>query len=359
MTGCYGGPGAGGEFGPFRQTRRSGWGGSQADATRTTAAGAGTQRSGEPPVGSGSLVADPSVHQLRLFLALAEDLHFGRAAQRMFISQPALSRQISALERRMGVGLVRRTTRRVELTPAGQALLPEARAVVEAADRLGEVIRSQSRRGCGRLMVGFIGAEAAMPYARRILAEFRRRYPESELEMRSLDLVNHVQALVSGEVDAAFLRQPLPAGIRTLQLASEPRVVCLPADDPLARRREPLTMADLADRVFVDIPGDAVRGWWNHWTGNPRPDGTPVRYGPLVTDMETLLLAVANGQGIAFLPAAAREFYPRPGLDYAQVAGLSPCTAALAWLAGHGETTGVAALRAVARAVLRTTGPGG
>ncbi|HET9382601.1 MAG TPA: LysR family transcriptional regulator [Streptomyces sp.] len=298
------------------------------------------------------------MHQLRLFLALAEDLHFGRAAQRAFISQPALSRQINALERRVGVALFRRSTRRVELTPVGRALLPEAHAVVEAADRLSEVIRSQSRRVCGRLRVGFVGAEAAMPYARRVLAEFRRRCPESEIEMRSLDLVNQVRALVSGEVDAAFLRQPLPAGIRTLQLASEPRVVCLPAGDPLARRGEPLTLADLADRVFVDIPGDAVRTWRNHWTGNPRPDGTPVRYGPLVTDMESLLLAVANGQGIAFLPAAAREFYPRPGLDYAQVKGLSPCTAALAWLAEHGETTGVAALRVAARAVLGTAGPG-
>jgi DNA-binding transcriptional LysR family regulator len=317
-------------------------------------------RSGEPPPGGVSLTAaDPSTHQLRLFLALAQDLHFGRAAKRMFISQPALSRQIIALERRVGVGLVRRSTRRVELTPAGRALLPEARAVVDAVDRLSEVIRSHSRRMCGRLRVGFIGAEAAMPYARRILAEFRRRHPESEIEMRSLDLVNQVQALVSGEVDAAFLRQPLPAGIRTLQLASEPRVVCLPAGDPLtARSGEPLTLADFADRVFVDIPGDAVRGWWDHWTVNPRPDGTPVRYGPVVTDMESLLLAVANGQGIAFLPAAAREFYPRPGIVYAEVRGLSPCTAALAWLAEHGEDTEVAALRAAARAVLRTTGPG-
>lgn len=328
MTGGYGGPG---ESGPGN---------------------------GEPSAGSGPVaVADPSVHQLRLFLALARDLHFGRAARRMFISQPALSRQIVALERRMRVPLVRRSTRRVELTPAGQALLPEARAVVAAADRLGEVIRSQSRRVRGRLRIGFIGAEAATPYVRRILTEFRRRHPDSEIEMRSLDLVNQVEALVTGEVDAAFLRPPLPAGIRTLQLASEPRVVCLPADAPLARRREPLTLADLADQPFVDIPGDTLRGWWNHWTGNPRPDGTRVRYGPVVTDMESLLLAVANGQGIAFLPAAAREFYPRPGLVYLTVRGLSPCTAALAWSAGHGDDTGVAALRAAACAVLRASGP--
>jgi DNA-binding transcriptional LysR family regulator len=297
--------------------------------------------------------SDPSVHQLRLFLALAEELHFGQAARRMFISQPAFSRQITALERRMGIGLLERSTRRVELTPAGRALLPVARAAVEAADRLRRAVEIQARRVSGRLRVGFIGAEAAMPYTQEILAEFRARNPECVVEMCGLDFAGQVEALTGGEVDAAFLRPPLPTGIRTLQLAAEPRVVCLPTGDPLLSLQQPLGLCDLAGRVFVDVAGESVREWWDHWTVNPRPDGTPVRFGPVVTDLEPLLLAVAQGEGIALLPAAARELYPRPGLAYADISGLTPVTAALAWLPARSECRGVAALRQAARKVLR------
>ncbi len=276
----------------------------------------------------------------------------------MFISQPAFSRQITALERRMGLGLLDRSTRRVELTPEGRALLPAARAAVEAADRLRRAAELQARRVSGRLRVGFIGAEAAMPYTQEILAEFRARNPECAVEMCGLDFAGQVEALTGGEVDAAFLRPPLPAGIRTLQLAAEPRVVCLPAGDPLLSLPRPLSLCDLAGRVFVDVAGESVREWWDHWTVNPRPDGTPVRFGPVVTDLEPLLLAVAQGEGIALLPAAARELYPRRGLAYADIPGLAPVTAALAWLPARSEYRGVAALRQAARTVLRA-GAGG
>ncbi|WP_258396024.1 LysR family transcriptional regulator [Streptomyces sp. Amel2xB2] len=295
---------------------------------------------------------------MRLFLALAEELHFGQAARRMFISQPAFSRQITALERRMGIALLERSTRRVELTPEGRALLPVATAAVEAADRLRQAVELQVRRVSGRLRVGFVGAEAAMPYTQEILARFRARNPESVVEMCGLDFARQVEALRGGEVDAAFLRSPLPAGISTLQLALEPRVVCLPAGDPLLSLQRPVALGDLADRVFVDVAGESVRGWWDHWTVNPRPDGTAVRFGPAVTDLESLLLAVAQGEGIALLPAALRELYPRPGLAYADVTGLPPVAAALAWLPARRDCRGVAALRQAARAVLRAGAAG-
>lgn len=314
----------------------------------------GVERSGGSGVRkSATGGSDPSVHQLRLFLALAEELHFGQAARRMFISQPAFSRQITALERRIGVGLLERSTRRVELTPEGRELLPVAREAVEAADRLRQAVQLQARRVSGRLRVGFTGAEAAMPYTQEILAEFRGRNPECVVEMCGLDFAGQVDALTGGEVDAAFLRPPLPAGIRTLQLATEQRVVCLPAGDPLLSLQRSLGLRDLAGRVFVDVAGESVRGWWDHWTVNPRPDGTPVRFGPVVTDLESLLLAVAQGEGIALLPAAARELYPRPGLVYADIPELPPVAAALAWLPARRECRHVAALCQAARAVLR------
>lgn len=269
----------------------------------------------------------------------------------MFITQPAFSRQIRALEERIGVGLVRRSTRRVELTAAGRALLPEARAAVESMERLRRVVRVQSRSVQGRVSVGFMGAMAALPYVQRILERFRDRNPQCTFEMRSLDFVNQFDALTGGEVDAAFLRPPLPPGIRSLQLAVEPRLLCLPAGDPLVSR-QPLTLADLSDRVFVDVVGDTMRSWRDDWAVNPRPDGSMVRFGPAVSAVEPLLLVIAQGHGIAFLPAAARDLYPRPGLAYAEVPGVPPTTAVLAWPAGCGESPAVAALREAARSVV-------
>jgi DNA-binding transcriptional LysR family regulator len=329
--------------------------GTEAATQAATASGARPGTTG----GSGARSSgDPSVHQLRLFLVLAEELHFGRAARRVFTSQPAFSRQIKALERRLRVGLVARSTREVQLTPAGQALLPEAQAVVDSVDRLGRVAALHTREVSGELTIGAIAAEAAMPYAQAILAELRVRHPGLRVEIRSLDFVNQAGALTGGEVDAAFLRPPVPAEFQTLRLAIEPRVVCVRADDPLVEQ-QPLKLAQLADRTVLDVPPVVPRGWWDEWTVNPRPDGTPVRYGPVVTDIEPMLLAVARGEGITFLPAAARRLYPRPGIAYVDVTDLPLSTAALAWPAEHRDRPAVVALREIAaRVVARGCGDG-
>ncbi|WP_208810923.1 LysR family transcriptional regulator [Micromonospora echinofusca] len=291
------------------------------------------------------------MRQLRQFLVLAEELHFGRAAQRLFLSQPALSQQIRALEERLGVDLVRRSSRRVELTAAGEALVPEARELVAAMARLQGVADSYLRQTRGRLRIGAIGGEAFMPYVIDILAELSARHPGIDVEVRSLDFVEQVYALPRGDVDAAFLRPPLPPGLRSLHLSTEPRVVCLPADDPLVDRG-PLTLAQLSDRVVVDVPIPELRQWWDFWTINPRPDGSAVRYGPTAGDMDALLSAVARGQAIAFLPAEARRDYSRRGIAYVDVTDLPLTTAALAWLPNP-DHAALTALLQVARAVLQ------
>ncbi|BCJ66261.1 LysR family transcriptional regulator [Polymorphospora rubra] len=297
---------------------------------------------------------DPSVHQLRLLLVLAEELHFGRAAARLFMTQPALSRQIKALEDRLTIRLVERTTRTVVLTPAGQALLPAVRDAVSAMDLLRREADSHGRSLTGRLSIGSIGAEAAMPFTHAILDQLRSRHPDIDVRMSSLNFVDHIAALVSGDVDVAFLRPPVPPGIGLLHLATEPRVACLPADDPLAAAPR-LTLAQLGGHTFLDVPPEAPRIWWDFWAVNPRPDGTAVRFGGVVSDMEGLLHAVARGEGICFLPAAARKFYPRPGIAYRDVTDLAPSTSALAWLDGNRDQPAVAAIRRAARTVLART----
>lgn len=223
----------------------------------------------------------PSVQQLESFLILAEELHFGRAAARLFVTQPALSRQLRSLEERLDVILLRRSRRHVEITPAGAALLPKARAVVEAMAGLCRAAGSHSRQIEGRLVIGSIGAEAAMPYTRAVLDELHACHPRLRTSVRGLDLATHFEALERGEVDVLFLRPPVPPGIETLTMATEPRVACLPADDPLAGRDE-VTLTELSGRPVVDVPPECPRMWWRFWAADPRPDGSPVRYGPVV-----------------------------------------------------------------------------
>jgi DNA-binding transcriptional LysR family regulator len=299
--------------------------------------------------------AEPSVHQLRLFLALSEELHFGRAAARLFMTQSALSRQIQDLERRLGVPLFARDSRTVRLTDAGSALTVEARATVEAMGLLRVRAGQWARTLTGHVVVGTIGAEAAMPYTSAILERLGVLHPGITVEVRSLNFSEHLAQLLSGDIDVAFLRPPVPPAIELLELAVEPRVACLAAGDPLADRSG-IRLADLSDRVFVDVPPEVPRVWWDFWAVDPRPDGTRVRYGPVVSDMEGLLLSVARGEGMCFLPAAARDFFPRPGVRYVDVVDLSPSASALGWPAQRRLRPGVQAMREAAAAVMAAPG---
>ncbi|MFD4576683.1 LysR family transcriptional regulator, partial [Streptomyces sp. NPDC058479] len=306
--------------------------------------------------GSGSeRQTEPSVHQLRLFVALSEDLHFGRTAARLFITQSALSQQIRDLEQRLRIRLFERTSRTVALTSAGQALLPEARAAVDAVARVRRIAAAQARQLSGELVVGTIGAEAAMPTTRAVLRALLERHPGITVRVVSLNFADHLAALVRQEVDVMFLRPPVPAGIETRRLATEPRVACLPATDPLADATA-VTLAQLAGRTVVDMPAQVPRVWWDFWAVDPRPDGSPVRYGPVVTDMESLLHAVADSEAMCFLPAAARDLFPRPGIRYVDVTDLFPCSSAVAWLAARRDEPTVAAVREAAHSAVRSPG---
>ncbi|MTE17693.1 LysR family transcriptional regulator [Streptomyces sp. TRM43335] len=303
----------------------------------------------EKPVGTCvTSSTEPSIHQLRLFLALSEELHFGHAAARLFITQSALSQQIRNLEKRLGVALFERSSRTVALTAAGRALLPEVRAAVEAMVRLRRAATAQRRHLSGRLRVGTIGAEAAMPHARAVLRALHRRHPHLEVEVLGLNFVDQLDALYRREADVAFLRPPVPDGIEVHHLATEPRVACLPSGDPLTARPR-ITLDQLAGYPVVDVPPRVPRVWWDFWAVDPRPDGTPVRYGPVAADLEALLHTVAQGEAMAFLPAAARDLFRRPGVDYVDVDGLPPCTSALAWVAEHRDNPAVTAVRQAAQ----------
>ncbi|WP_116024701.1 LysR family transcriptional regulator [Thermomonospora umbrina] len=289
----------------------------------------------------------PTVNQLRIFLALTEELHFGRTAARLFISQPALSKQILALERTLGVKLLERGGRAVRITEAGEAVRHEARAVIEAVHRLQRVADEHARTPKAHVVVGTVGAEAAMPHFQAVMAELRRLSPGVSVESRLLDLVDQFRALERGAVDVVFCRPPVPNGISVLHLTTEPRVVCLPAADPLAADPA-VSLSQLGRFDVVSFPPECSQEWRDFWSVVPRPDGTTVRYGPIVRDVETMLAVIGRGESIAFLPAAARTLFPRPGVAYRDVTDLPPCTSGLAWLAERNDP-GVTAVHRAAR----------
>ncbi|MER5584469.1 LysR family transcriptional regulator [Streptomyces asoensis] len=288
-----------------------------------------------------------------MFVVLSEELHFRRAAARLFITQSALSQQIRDVEQRLGLRLFERTSRAVALTDAGRALLPEARAAVDAVARVRRIADAQARRLSDELVVGTVGAEAAMPHTRAVLRALLERRPRTTVRVVGLNFADHLAALGRQEVDVMFLRPPVPAGIELHHLAIEPRVACLAAGDPLAALPG-VTLAQLAGRPVVAVPEEVPRVWWDFWAVDPRPDGSPVRYGPVATDVESLLHAVADGEAMCFLPAAARDLFPRPGISYVDVTDLSPCTAALAWLAERRDEPAIGAVREAARTVSRS-----
>lgn len=333
------GEGSSGPEGPAAGTPAVGSSPTAGSAVGSSAAGEGTPG---PPGRQ-----EPTVHQLRLLLTLAEELHFGRAAARLYMTQPSLSRQLRALELRIGLELFDRTSRKVEPTAACRALLPDVAAAVRAMDRLRSSVESRSREPAGRLVVGSLGAVASLPHNRALLRELRTRHPRIDVQVRTLNFADHIGHLLDGTVDVVLLRPPVPPGVQTLHLSTDPRLACLPAGDPLARR-ERITLADLSGRVFADLPPEVPRAWRDFWAVDPRPDGVPVRYGPVVSDMESQLHVVSAGEAIVFLPASARTFYPRPDVRYVDVVDLPPCTTALAWTAASRERPAVEAIRRVA-----------
>lgn len=211
---------------------------------------------------------------LRYFVAVAEELHFGRAAARLHMSQPPLSRAIKQLESDVGATLLHRSPTGVTLTPAGAALLEEARALLDRADRVR--VRVATAAGATTLTVGFLG-DSTDRGARRLAAGYRERHPEVEVRVRESDLTDPTCGLRAGLVDVALTRGPFDErGLTVRELRADPVGAVLRADDPLARR-DRLTLADLAGRRWFRFPADTDPLWHAYWNGGERREGPVVR----------------------------------------------------------------------------------
>lgn len=267
---------------------------------------------------------------MRYFVAVAEELHFGRAASRLYISQPSLSVQIRKLEHQLGAQLFERDSRHVTLTRAGQVLYEEAERLLASADRLAAVTRDAAHNGGnGSLVVGF-QANAAAELTPKILAAFQARFPQVQVEMRSHDFRDPYVGLANGSTDVAFVRPPilLQDWLSVETLFVEPRVLVMSSDWHLAERSR-VSVEDVADEPFV--ARCAPEYWRDFWLAVESRGSHTVKLGAEVGGVDECFEAILANRGVAFTQASTQRFYDRPGLTFVPVEDLTPSSLAIAW----------------------------
>ncbi|MDO0936054.1 LysR family transcriptional regulator [Streptomyces sp. DG2A-72] len=279
------------------------------------------------------VMATLDVHgrDLRYFVTVADELHFTRAAERLYVSQPALSKQIRALERQLGVELLRRDRQGVALTAAGEALLAPARRVLAAWEEAAAAVERARAVHRSTLTVGMSTSPGRGGLLPAIRSRFTAAHPETALRVRQVSWEDPTAGLADGSVDVAFVWLPLPDAERYgwTVLAEEPRLVALPDTHPLAARTG-LTFTDLLDEPFLALPRSAgvLR---DHWLALDARAGRPPRIGAEIAGTEETYEALVAGLGICLIAEGNAPLITLGGVITRPVRGLSPSRYALAW----------------------------
>lgn len=254
------------------------------------------------------------LRHLRYFVALAEELHFGRAAARLGISQPPLSQQIKILERTLSARLLNRTNRRVELTQAGLLFLAEARAILERADRAVSVAMRAESGELGELRIAMFPSAPLLAQIGDAILAFRKSHPGVQLILNEVESLQQTQGLLDGREQIAIIRSvvapALPSEFRATELLREPFLVIMRIDHPLARRRR-ISIGELAGESFV-FYGDRMGRTLPHQVLQLcRSGGFEPRIGQLANGNATITGLVAAGLGIAVVPEAMCQLQHR------------------------------------------------
>ncbi|MGH1589870.1 LysR family transcriptional regulator [Methylobacterium phyllosphaerae] len=244
--------------------------------------------------------------QLRCFAAVAEELHFGRAAARLNMTQPPLSRQIQVLERVLDVQLLERTSRTVRLTAAGRSFLPEAQRILRLAETATLVTRQVAAGRAGILKCGFTAA-SAYDFLPRLVTAFRRALPDVSLALREMVSKDQIEELLTGRIDAALVRPPVThPDLIAVRALAEPLVVALPAGNPLALR-DGLTPGDLGGAPFIGYAPNEARYFHDLVLGVLAEAEIQLRIVQQLTQIHSILALVRAALGIALVPAAAER----------------------------------------------------
>jgi DNA-binding transcriptional LysR family regulator len=263
------------------------------------------------------------LRHLRYFVTVAEELHFGRAAEKLHISQPPLSMQIRALEEELGVRLLNRTQRHVSLTHAGHALLQEARQILARIEQAVLTTRRAGRGEIGELAVGFISI-ADYNVLPALLREFRRRYPLVNLILRESTSDAQIDDLVNGRIDVGFVLPPIAEPVlESTPILQEPLIAALPRRHPLAKRGGRIALSALARAPFILFPRKMAPGLYDAVVSLCRSAGFSPQVEQEAIQMQTIISLVSAELGVALIPESLRNLQ-RTGVVYKSLREASP-----------------------------------
>lgn len=246
------------------------------------------------------------LRHLRYFIAVAEELHFTRAAERLHIGQPPLSHAIQVLEADVGARLLDRTKRWVRLTEAGRLFLADARRILAMADQAAETARRAERGEAGELRIGFTYSTPLTPLFAEVINRYRQEFPLVTLTLHEMATLRQLDAIGERTLDLGFVRPPevpLPPSIKLTSLREDPLVVVLPVGHPLAAKAE-IAIRELEDESFVMYPPGAGTGIYPQIFRLCRAAGFAPRIGQTAGEASTIIGLVAAGSGITLLPAS-------------------------------------------------------
>lgn len=256
---------------------------------------------------------------LRYFTVVAEELHFSRAAARLHMAQPPLSQQIKHLEEELGVQLLARTRRRVELTEPGRQFLGSAREILAQVDRAVLQVQRASRGEVGEIAIGLVSSASYEDTLPRVLRAYRERHPAVAITLHELSSGEQLEALREGRIQVGFLRPPIhEPGIITTTVLREPLVAVLPANHPLAGRKR-IPLAALAADPFIMIPRSHGLGILDLVMRACLEAGFIPRIAQEAKEIQTVVSFVAAGFGVSLLPGTVRRL-AHAGVAYAPLA---------------------------------------
>ncbi|MEG4394170.1 LysR family transcriptional regulator [Microcoleus sp. BROC3] len=288
------------------------------------------------------------LRHLRYFIAVAEELNFTRAAEKLHIAQPPLSQQIQHLEAELGFQLFRRTKRTVHLTAAGQVFFEEAGKILQQVDRAIQLGRQTSRGELGQLTIGFVSS-AAHNVVPAILQAFRTRCPAVKLELHELTTNEQLQRLRFGQIDIGFVRPPVEEdGINSEIVFREPLIVALPETHPAADRTH-LELRELSTEPFILFPRSLAPGLYDPIVSLCQQAGFSPIAAQEAIQMQTIVSLVAAEMGVAIVPASMQNFQ-RSGVVYKALPE-STCTVAIALIWRSDPTAAVQRFLEVARQI--------
>ena len=287
------------------------------------------------------------LRHLRYFIAVAEELNFTRAAEKLHMAQPPLSQQIQQLEAQLGFQLFRRTKRTVTLTEAGQVFFEEAQKILLQLDRAIQLGQQTNRGELGQLTIGFVSS-ASHNVVPAILQAFRTLHPAVKLELREMTTNQQLQRLREGQIDIGFIRPPVEDGVNSEIVFREPLIVALPQTHRMADRAI-VELRELSTEPFIMFPRSLAPGLYDPIVSLCQQAGFSPRAAQEAIQMQTIVSLVAAEMGVAIVPASMQNFQ-RSGVVY-KALSKSTCIVAIALIWRSHPTAAVQRFLAVARQI--------